>query len=72
MTKLEKKLIELGYEFFCETTYIDSQLKVKQYAKEVGKNQFNQIWIIKDRIEKVCVANKEEMEKDLAILNSIK
>ena len=68
MTKLEQKLIELGYEYSASVTFIASKITIKHYSKQVGENEFNKILITKEGIYQTRALDEEVMQKDLEVL----
>lgn len=69
MTKLEKKLIELGYELSMTQKIFTPEYKIiKTYVKEVDNDNFNFINICNNKILKINASNEDEMQKDLEIL----
>ena len=72
MTKLEKKLIELGYELSMTQTIYGAKdvVVIKTYCKEVN-NDFNFINICGNKIYKINASNENEMKKDLEVLKNV-
>ena len=69
MTKLEQKLVELGYEYSAkEVIYYPKKLVVKTFSKEVFKDCFNYIKVSNNKIIE-CLSNDKFIEtNDLEIL----
>ena len=69
MSRLEKKLEELGYEYCAkEVIYYPKKVVVKTFSKEVFKDCFNYIKISNNKIIE-CLSNDKFIEsKDLEIL----
>ena len=67
MTKLEQKLVELGYELSGIINSKVDKVIIKIYSKRV-EQKINEIFIDKYGIYKTLAENEIEMQKDLGIL----
>ena len=69
MSRLEEKLIELGYELaMTQKFFVPKNKIVKTYSKKVGENLFNEILITKKGIYQTRALDEEVMQKDLEVL----
>ena len=71
MTKLEKKLIELGFEYSMETYDCFTKQTIKRYSK-LYNDFFGHIFVCEGKIVKITGKHIIEMQKDLEELKNVK
>jgi hypothetical protein len=64
MTKLEKKLIELGFEYSMETYDYFTKQTIKRYSKQYN-DFFGHIFVCEGKIVEITGKYIIEMQKDL-------